>query len=180
MNQYSEYVRLRKIDIRNKLLEKFSNRCYICGYNKYKEVLEFHHIIPDEKEFGIGFITSKSLENIVKEIKKCILVCSNCHREIHLGVTEFNVPMPPDIRVDELRRRRKYKEEDYICECGNKKHKQSNVCRECWSFSQRKVERPSKEKLQEMMKWNTWTGIGREYGVSDNAVRKWAKKYELI
>lgn len=51
---------------------------------------------------------------------------------------------------------------------------------ECSSKSQRKTERPSKEELKEMIDSMTWVSIGKKYGVSDNAVRKWAKKYELI
>ena len=62
--------------------------CQCCKYNKYIGALEFHHINPDEKDFGIsvkGY--TRSWENNKKELDKCVLVCSNCHREIHAGFT---------------------------------------------------------------------------------------------
>jgi 5-methylcytosine-specific restriction endonuclease McrA len=47
-------------------------------------------------------------------------------------------------------------------------------------LSTRKVIRPSKEELQDMLRKETFVAIGKKYNVSDNAVRKWAKKYDLI
>ena len=59
--------------------------CEICGYDKCAGSLDFHHKNPEEKKFhigrGIGLRYNK--ERILEEIKKCIIVCSNCHREIH-------------------------------------------------------------------------------------------------
>lgn len=55
-----------------------------CGYNKCIGALEFHHLDPNEKDFSLssdGY--SLSWETIKKELDKCILVCANCHREIH-------------------------------------------------------------------------------------------------
>ena len=50
---------------------------------------------------------------------------------------------------------------------------------ECSAFSQRRVERPSAEELDRDMKSMSWLAMGRKYGVSDNAVRKWAAAYGL-
>ena len=53
-----------------------------------------------------------------------------------------------------------------------------------WRFRERphlrKVERPNKEELQDLIKNNTWVDLGKMFGVSDNAVRKWARKYKLL
>ena len=51
---------------------------------------------------------------------------------------------------------------------------------ECFKLDLRKVERPSKEILRDDIDTMSWLAIGRKYGVSDNAVRKWAKKYGII
>lgn len=68
------------------MIKVFGRRCCLCGFNAYQEALEFHHINPEEKEFGITTdTTTKSLEKQLQELKKCILVCSNCHRGIHAG-----------------------------------------------------------------------------------------------
>jgi DNA-binding CsgD family transcriptional regulator len=64
------------------LVEYKGGSCIKCGYNKCISALEFHHIDPNGKDFSIGG-KSWSFERLKKEVDKCILVCSNCHREIH-------------------------------------------------------------------------------------------------
>jgi hypothetical protein len=58
--------------------------CLICGYNKIPQILHFHHRNKTEKNNGINVLmkTLKSLEVIKEEIKKCDLLCPNCHAEI--------------------------------------------------------------------------------------------------
>ena len=64
--------------------------CSVCGYSKKtnksfrSRALEFHHKNND-KSFSVsnGIAQGKGLETIKKEIKKCIVVCSRCHAEIH-------------------------------------------------------------------------------------------------
>lgn len=64
--------------------------CSICGYSKCMAALEFHHVNPSEKSFAISKAHSGySLEEILKELEKCILVCANCHAEIHAGITQI-------------------------------------------------------------------------------------------
>ena len=72
--------------IRNKeiLVESKGGCCERCGYNKCIAALEFHHLDPDEKSFNLTGST-RGIEKQLEESKKCILVCSNCHREIHNG-----------------------------------------------------------------------------------------------
>lgn len=66
----------------------FGGECSICGYRKYEGALDFHHTNPHEKEFGLSMKgLSYSLESLIKEAKKCILVCKNCHTEIEAGIT---------------------------------------------------------------------------------------------
>ena len=60
---------------------KLSKGCSICGYNRCAGALEFHH--KENKDYTIGHNYSLSLERIKKEINKCIILCSNCHRELH-------------------------------------------------------------------------------------------------
>lgn len=51
---------------------------------------------------------------------------------------------------------------------------------ECNGWSQRRCRRPTKTELAHLIEEMSWVAIGRKYGVSDNAVRKWARKYELL
>lgn len=56
----------------------------LCGYSKCIAALDFHHTDPSKKDFGIssgGY--TRSFEKIKDELDKCILVCANCHRELH-------------------------------------------------------------------------------------------------
>jgi len=67
---------------KEKLIEYKGGKCEKCGYNKCIGALEFHHVNPDEKDFAISS-KSYSFERLKKEADKCLLVCANCHTEIH-------------------------------------------------------------------------------------------------
>lgn len=89
----NERAKLERSIIRNILnKEKIERGCDICGYNKCPTALEWHHI-ENNKDFSPGDIskigTVSSLEKYREETKKCILVCANCHREIHWNL-EYN------------------------------------------------------------------------------------------
>jgi len=77
------------------------------------------------------------------------------------------------------------KRKRYYCEqCGKEKsYKHSKKCKSCAAkdLEKRKVQnRPSKEELAEMIDTMSWLAIGKKYGVSDNAIRKWARSYGII
>lgn len=57
-------------------------KCQRCGYNTCLKALEFHHLDPTKKDFTISNDKFK-LNEAVEETKKCIIICANCHRELH-------------------------------------------------------------------------------------------------
>ena len=59
--------------------------CSKCGYNKYMGALEFHHTTQD-KNFNIS--KNHSLRQSLDEAKKCIVLCSNCHKEEHYRLSQ--------------------------------------------------------------------------------------------
>lgn len=67
-----------------KVVEYMGGKCSHCGYNKCIRSLEFHHIDPSKKskDYNKNFHTW-GVERQKEELKNCILLCSNCHREIH-------------------------------------------------------------------------------------------------
>ena len=74
----------RRQKVKEMAVEYKGGSCQRCGYDKYVGALEFHHMDPNEKDFLIsrkGYCTSWG--KIKKELDKCILVCANCHREVH-------------------------------------------------------------------------------------------------
>ena len=82
-----EAVQRRRDKIKIMAVEYKGGKCCICGYNKYVGALEFHHLNPNEKDFGIGAKGyTRSYQRIKEELDKCICVCSNCHKEIHAGI----------------------------------------------------------------------------------------------
>lgn len=68
---------------KEKLIKQLGDKCSRCGYNKCIKALEFHHIDPNNKSFNISGSLHLSMEILSSEVKKCVLLCSNCHREIH-------------------------------------------------------------------------------------------------
>lgn len=59
--------------------------CSIYGYKKNFAALEFHHFNPSDKDFQLDSrrLSNTNMESIKQELKKCILLCANCHRELH-------------------------------------------------------------------------------------------------
>lgn len=79
------YISEKRRELKLKALEYKGGKCEICGYNKCPASLVFHHKDPSKKDFGISSNKKsyKSLEDIKTELDKCILLCSNCHNELH-------------------------------------------------------------------------------------------------
>ena len=73
---------------KQKLIDYKGGECEICGYRKCNRSLQFHHLNPNQKDFSISG-KSLSFEKLKIEVDKCILVCSNCHCEIHDGLIEL-------------------------------------------------------------------------------------------
>jgi hypothetical protein len=76
----------RRRTVEAKAVALLGGTCLVCGYDKHPGVLDFHHIDDaSTKSFGISSGgLSRSWASIEAELKKCILVCANCHREIEL------------------------------------------------------------------------------------------------
>jgi len=83
-------VAKRRKKLREMARQYKGGKCMSCGYNRCSEALEFHHKNPKSKDFGLSVKgLTRSWERIKVEIDKCILVCANCHREIHVGITQL-------------------------------------------------------------------------------------------
>lgn len=87
----SEHVKQWRKNMKQKIVTAMGGKCQICDYNKCNDALELHHLNPNEKEFGIGAVMAKPIKwsKIAEEAKKCILLCSNCHKEVHKNITEI-------------------------------------------------------------------------------------------
>lgn len=173
-----DFVKRRK----SNLIKVFNSKCCICGFDKWQSALEFHHVNPENKEFGLTVnTTTKALEKQLAEARKCILVCANCHRGIHSGF----VTIPDDWQsyyneevANELLKaleKKKY----YCIDCGKEISKGSTRCVECAQLASRKAERPDRETLKNLIRTQTFESIGRMYEVDGNAIRKWCDRENL-
>ena len=82
----TESVVRRRRELKRLLVNEFGGKCELCGYNKCVGALEFHHKDPKKKLFGIAQrMHSKSFDKLVKEARKCMLLCANCHDELHFN-----------------------------------------------------------------------------------------------
>ena len=72
-------------DRKIKLMESKGGKCSSCGYDKNYAGLCFHHLDPTKKELKLTIrqFSNNTLDKLKKEVDKCILLCHNCHMELH-------------------------------------------------------------------------------------------------
>lgn len=75
--------RKRRAEKKAKAVAYKGGKCMLCGYSKSLAALDFHHTDPAQKDADFTQMKNWLWDRIVVEIDKCILVCANCHREIH-------------------------------------------------------------------------------------------------
>jgi glycerophosphoryl diester phosphodiesterase len=186
---YSNVKNFRK-RLKEKIVKLMGGKCQCCGYNKCYRSLEIHHVDPSKKEFTVSQMMVLNWKKTVDECQKCVLVCANCHREIHDNMTQcppiktLNYESLSDWFID-------WDMVDLTTESKNLTVKEismkyginpatiSNKCRK-ENIKTLKEKRVSKflidvETLEKLVKEMPMTKIGDMYGVSDNAIRKRCK-----
>jgi len=83
-----EAVTRRKQKIKRMLVDEAGGCCAVCGYARCVVNLHFHHVDPAQKAFALSMSTTKALATYREEVKKCVLLCANCHGEIEAGLIE--------------------------------------------------------------------------------------------
>lgn len=172
------FVKRRK----NDLIKVFGGKCCQCGFDKWQSALEFHHVNPESKEFGITTdTTTRAIDKQLAELKKCILVCANCHRGIHsndLEIPDNWQEFYDDDIAEELKQNVRAKK--FFCAvCGKEKSRHGMLCTNCSKESSRVAQRPSREELKTLIRNKTFLQIGFEYNVSNKAICKWCKIMNL-
>jgi len=86
-------TRLSRKKLKLKAIKYKGGECKLCGYRKNPTSLSFHHIDSSKKEAEISrlIMSVKCWNTIKKELDKCVLLCANCHLEVHAGVTELGL-----------------------------------------------------------------------------------------
>lgn len=78
-----------------------------------------------------------------------------------------------------LRKRPEVQSGQYCLDCGVRITNGASRCKSCYDKHQRVVDRPTREELKVLIRNFTFVALGKRYGVSDNAIRKWCKQYNL-
>ena len=61
--------------------------CYGCDRTGPPALFDFHHVDAKDKAFGVGQDgIPRSWDRVLTELEKCVMLCANCHREVHAGV----------------------------------------------------------------------------------------------
>jgi len=79
----SERVNKKRHENKVRAITYLGGKCSKCGFVGSLRCYDFHHTDQDEKEYQIAFIILHSWSKIKNELDKCILVCGNCHMELH-------------------------------------------------------------------------------------------------
>ena len=94
-----------KLEMKIRAIALKGGKCCLCGYSRCLRALEFHHVDPSVKDFTIATFISREFyrsgwdatgltdfvwKKVERELTKCVLLCSNCHREVEAGVTELS------------------------------------------------------------------------------------------
>lgn len=90
----SKIVDAHRKRVKIRMVEAFGGKCGICSYSRCIHALEFHHLNPSEKEFSFGRKWSRAWDTTKAELMKCILLCSNCHKEYHAGILDIPEDVP--------------------------------------------------------------------------------------
>lgn len=199
-----EAVSKRRRKLKELAVAYKGGKCEICGYNRYIGALEFHHKNPEEKDFQISCGNTLSFERIKSELDKCLLVCSNCHKELHdklrerkeiaidykdafvnrekYGITNiadsYKHLIETDILEDmknDISRKEIFKKYHINNKTFNRFLKEYGL-----KYHEKKiVNKPTKEELEKLLETKDNIEIGKMFNVTETAIRKWRKKYGI-
>lgn len=167
----------------NALIYK-GGKCIVCSYNRTVRSIHFHHVDPTKKQHRIGCGITRSWEKIKLELDKCVVLCSNCHGEVHDGLLDL---------TPHLHKNPSPKEGDEFLALHGRGPQQSTIkkifkckdcsvliqtrsirCRSCASKAKQntKILWPPIEELQQEVQKTSRRKVSRRLGVSDTAVKK--------
>lgn len=170
----------RWVDRKLKAIALFGSKCNICGYDKNYAALDFHHLDQSTKEFDWSQLKLSKWENIVKELKKCTLLCRNCHAELHFPHATMDQYKGTDNNLlNKTHILQSLTSTGNCLQCGVEVYGTQYCSTKCVRFNSRRAVRPPYNELMELVNTNGYSQVGRMFKVSDNSIRKWAKRYEV-
>lgn len=186
MSTQSDRVKRWRNRLKERIIHAMGGSCVCCGYNKSTWALALHHLDPSEKDFNFGEVRAspKSWAKVITELRKCVLVCHNCHSEIHNGVTKlpekfsrFNETVDfatyDSFVSNENKLRNKSAAVTSTCPaCGKTMAYMRKYCSNSCSATQRGKVDWAKIDLPKLLVDKTYQQLAEELGCSDAAIHK--------
>lgn len=193
-----EYNLARYHRIRAEAIAALGGECVDCGT---VEDLQFDHLDRYQKSFDVGRLLNYSKLIRDEELKKCVLRCGDCHRAKTKAMKDYKgVPHGEGVagkgkcrcescaplketqseKFERLRTEQEYELHLKVttCDCGQTKAKRSDSCLQCANDAKKVAiyQYPEVEELVFRVKKSSFSAVGRELGMTDNAIRKYLKR----
>lgn len=88
ISKNAQKVKDWRVRTKLKLIAYKGGKCIVCSYDRCIQALEFHHLDPTQKDFALSGSSVANIEKMKLELDKCVLLCANCHREVHQKLIE--------------------------------------------------------------------------------------------
>jgi len=170
-------------------------KCNCTHWNNQQLTLQLHHINGDETDNRLENLQilcpnchsqtdNFCGKNAIKNTTVKRYYCKVCYKEIDRtpsGLCDecYNKLTENKLDLSNAPKGIRFRSYSTCVDCGKQIDAHSTRCDECNKKLQRKVERPNKEKLNELIRSKPFTAIAKDYGVSDKAIVKWCKYYGL-
>lgn len=196
-------VSTRRWKSKMELIELLGGKCEDCGFNGHPASLEFHHRNPSEKSFELSG-NKLLIKERYEEVKKCKLLCANCHAPYHVNETIrrifaqemaskstiSKIPMPSKEELYKMVSETPMNKIAKFFGVGDKTIKKWAdefgidpkdywAIRSGYNYRAESGSRPTKEDLLKMVQTKTLAKIGRELGVNPRTIKFWCKKYDI-
>lgn len=185
MSSNSERVKRWRQNTKTRMIESLGGKCCICNYDKCDEALEFHHLDPSKKEFGFGMLRGniKGWETIIKELRKCVLLCSNCHKEVHSVQSDNTVPNNAPRFNEQFADYRIVQREELMDGCpvcqGEKPKHQKTCSYSCAATLSGKTDWSKIDVVTLVDEYGSFVAAGDSLGISGAAVSRRYKKVTM-
>ena len=168
MDYYNE-IKNRILD--NEIYSKVKD--YSKKRNKVITYFEIWKLLNEAgSKYGEGIIKEYS-DKLMIEIGKKFNISGRTIRAINIGECWFDETLSYPIRPQFISSNSSTgNTKNYCKKCGKEIYKGSTYCTQCFHLESRTCERPSREELKHMIRTTSFTTIGKQYGVTDNTIRK--------
>ncbi len=189
MSSQSEAVKRWRKVCKQRIIDAMGGKCCVCGYNRCQEALALHHLDPSKKDISLGGIRAnpKRWEVIIKELRKCVLICHVCHTEVHYNINRvpdnasiFNEDFADYKKIQyQIKKSEQVINQNECLICGVLKPVSQKYCSyKCAGKAHYRIDWDNID-LRNLMIDKSILQIAEELGCSDGAVHKRLKKLGL-